>query len=100
MALRLSVQPESRTSICTWSVYVCACLIRKAQSIRLKLCLFLVIVFSVFLLLLLSTSAQDENTFEMTEFVLLNETESLLAVNLTGTCMYFYYVCIRTTQAQ
>ncbi len=80
MALSLK-GPESHATICTWSLYVCACLIRKVQSIKLMLCIFLIIVFSLFLFLLLSTGAHNE--VEMSEFVLLNETEDLL-MNITG----------------
>lgn len=73
-------------SIASWSFYVCACIFRKTQAIRLKLCLFLIVVLSVVLVLLMTNSIENNSTYEFPEYVLLNETEDQLTVNITGTC--------------
>ncbi len=85
MSIILKVRPDSCDSIASWPFYVCACIIRKTQWMRLKLCLCLIVALSVLLVLFTTTSIENNSTFEFPEYVLLNETEAV-NITLTGTC--------------
>ena len=82
--LNSKVPQNSRESI--GPVHICACIIRKAKSVNLKVYLLCVILLSVMLVIFMSTDLSHKGSdFPVSEYVPLNDSEYQLLVNITET---------------
>ena len=85
MSISNSKAPQnSRESI--GPVHICACIVRKAKSINLKVYLLGVVLVSVILVIFMSTDLSHKGSdFPVSEYVPLNDSEYQLLVNITET---------------